>query len=255
MAERKGLVTTATAVILAGGKGTRIAGLYSGLPKPLIPIGGRPFLEWLTAWVTGQGIRDIVYSTGYRAEQVEGWVRSLNKPVNLRLICRSDNTALGTGGALINCLDLCSPTILVLNGDSLLVTELAPLFDLLTNEVDGVLLGLSVPDISRFGSLEIDSKGMLRGFYEKTKSGRGMINGGVYLFRKEQFTSFPRQTPISIEYDILPAMLKSGARLKVYQVNEARFLDIGTPDALAQAENFIASNRACFSGTLLQNQL
>ncbi len=231
-----------TAVVLAGGRGTRIASLYPDLPKPLIPARGEPFLHWVTAWLATQGVRDVVYSTGYLGEQIENWVASLESTSEVRLRCRRETKALGTGGGIINCLDLCADTVLALNGDSMLIADLGPFFARFDETgVDGVLLGLHVEDAARYGTIDIDMQGFLRAFAEK-RSGPGIINGGVYLLRRDIFDRFPRSEAVSMEYDVLPQLAASGARLAVHVVSDAPFLDIGTPESVALAENFIAAN-------------
>ena len=178
-----------TAVILAGGKGTRIAALYPNTPKPMIPVVGHPFLHWVTAWVVGQGIRDVVYSVGHLAEQIQAWVTGLEHLPGVRLRYRGERVPLGTGGGALNCLDLCAESVLVLNGDSLVLVDIEPAFARFRGEdLDGIIIATEVPDASRYGSLETDDAGLLCGFHEK-RSGRGLINCGVYLFRHQLLES------------------------------------------------------------------
>src|SRR4051794_7728791 len=92
-------------VILAGGKGTRLSGLFPDLPKPLVPVAGRPFLYWLTRWISSHGPQHFVYSTGYMADQIEDWSADGSMP-EIDRICRRESEPLGTGGGLLNCLDL-----------------------------------------------------------------------------------------------------------------------------------------------------
>lgn len=236
-----------TAVVLAGGRGTRIAGLYPDLPKPLIPACGEPFLYWVSAWLATQGVRDIVYSTGYLGEKIERWVGTLKPAEGVRLRCRREETALGTGGGIINCLDLCSDVVLALNGDSMVVADLAPMLDVLSaGKADGVLMGLEIEDASRFGTMEMDERGYLREFAEK-RPGHGVINGGVYLMKRTLFDGFPADAPVSMEYDVLPTLIAKGVRLAVHVIKDASFLDIGTPESVGLAEGFIAGNRRSFA--------
>ena len=236
-----------TAVVLAGGRGTRIASLYPDLPKPLIPACGEPFLHWVSAWLGTQGVRDIVYSTGYRGEQIEEWVAGLDPAPGLRLRCRREATALGTGGGILNCLDLCSDNVLALNGDSMLVADIAPMLNLLSEgQADGVLMGLEVSEAGRFGSMVVDEAGKLCEFSEK-RPGPGIINGGVYLMRRRLFEGFPHDVPVSMEYDILPGLLARGEKLAVHVIKDASFIDIGTPESVVLAEDFIVQNRSYFA--------
>jgi D-glycero-alpha-D-manno-heptose 1-phosphate guanylyltransferase len=100
-----------------------------------------------------------------------------------------------------------------------------------------VLLGVEVQDASRYGSLAADAAGRLLGFAEK-RPGRAVINAGVYLLRRRMFNWFPPQRPLSMETDVFPSLLARGARLHV-ETARAPFLDIGTPESLAQAESFL----------------
>mgnify|MGYP003347890137 CR=1 FL=1 len=88
-------------VVLAGGKGTRLRGLFPDVPKPLVPVAGQPFLYWLTNWIAAHGPRHFVFSTGYMAEQIEAWARDGQMPGIERSCCREE-VPLGTGGGLLN---------------------------------------------------------------------------------------------------------------------------------------------------------
>ena len=237
-----------TAVILAGGRGTRIADLYPNLPKPLIPAAGRPFLHWVTAWIAAQDITSVVYSTGYLGEQIEDWMACSSDFPALRRSCCREAQPLGTGGAVIACLPQCGPWLLVLNGDSLILTELAQaIANCIASGCDGMLLGTPVDDAARYGALHVDSQGLLAGFHEK-QPGNGLINAGVYLLRAALLADLPSGVPMSIEREVLPRMISSGARLQVRSV-AAPFLDIGTPETAGKASDFIASNQAAFART------
>ncbi len=228
-----------TAVVLAGGKGTRIAGLYPDVPKPMIPVAGRPFLHWVTAWLVENEIDDIVYLIGHLARTIESWVAAQDKTwPGTRLRTVAEAVPLGTGGAVRACLDLCDPWVLVLNGDSLVKTDLAPVRRRVADEsLDGAIVGVPMTDTSRYGTLDIDGKGRLRGFFEK-RPGSGVINGGVYLLKRDLLARFPTGSPMSMEVDVIPGLLVQGARLAV-AVSERPFLDIGTPESVVLADEFI----------------
>jgi len=107
------------------------------------------------------------------------------------------------------------------------------------------LLGVRVPDASRFGTLKTDEHSRLLGFSEK-RPGAGLVNGGVYLFRRAALARFPAQRPLSIEYDVFPALVLQNANIKVVSC-DAPFLDIGTESTLAQAGVFIEQHREWFA--------
>jgi len=240
-------MSSCLAVVLAGGLGTRIRHLLPELPKPLAPVAGRPFLEWVVRYLHRQGVQRIVLSTGYFSDKVEQFAGELGIP-GLDIACIQEAVPMGTAGGFLNALngsgDDFSDT-LVLNGDSLVLAEIAPLLRALDDgETDGALLGVRVADTARFGTIDFDDGGFLRGFAEK-RSGAGLVNGGVYLFRRVVVARFPDARPLSFEYDVFPALLAGGARIRVVPC-DAPFLDIGTEESLAQAGAFIVGNMKWF---------
>ena len=233
-----------TAIILAGGRGTRLGDLYPDLPKPLIQVCGKPFLHWITGWVAAQGETRLVFSVGYLAEKIAGWAgeEAEDRP-GLDLEVIKEDTPLGTGGAAVFCAarikDEC---YLILNGDSFIATELRPAYDRLADdaELDGIVVAVAVDDTSRYGSLDIGEDGVLKGFYEK-HPGHGYINAGIYLLRRDLLDVFQSGTALSIEHDCFPRWIADERRIGVLRA-DAPFLDIGTPESLALAESFIADH-------------
>ena len=248
---KRGLVlNNVIAVVLAGGFGTRIKDLLPHLPKPLAPVAGQPFLGWVLTYLQRQGLTQMLISTGYQAEAIAAYAQTQPLP-DLQLACYPETEPLGTAGGFINAVQRSTETPqiwLVLNGDSLVMTDLAPLLAYLEDDtVEGVILGVTVEDASRYGSLVFDETGTLLKFAEK-QAGQGVINGGVYLFRHRLLQNWllqpwTQQIPLSFEYDIFPQLLAQKVSLKVHPVT-APFLDIGTPASLAQAESFIQTTFA-----------
>ncbi len=237
-----------TAVVLAGGFGTRIRHLLGDLPKPMAPVNGRPFVEWIARYLAAQEIRDVILSTGHLAETVEKHFAP--QPVeNLRITCVPETSPLGTGGGFLHAARQAKKrpaAWLVLNGDSLALAPLGKFFSSLDGpETAGAILGVRVPDASRFGTVSQNAAGELSGFNEK-RPGAGIINAGIYLFRDRTIESFPQKSPLSFETEVFPALLRDGVRLKTV-VSDAPFLDIGTPESLLQAEDFITRNLIRFS--------
>ncbi len=229
------------AVILAGGYGTRVKHLLPNLPKPMAPVAGKPFLEWILRYLQQQGIQQSLLATGYLGEVIEEHFRS--QPVEeMEVVCYRETQPLGTAGGFLNAVRQAaiSPQAwLVVNGDSLVVAkieEMSAYFD--DPSIDAVILGVSLDNASRYGSLITDERGKLVSFAEK-REGSGIINGGVYLFRHNLLEKFPQSLALSFEYEVFPSLLAQNTYIKV-QAIEAPFLDIGTPESLSQAEAFIA---------------
>ena len=236
-----------TAVILAGGFGRRIRHLLPDLPKPMAPVNGKPFLEWVVCYLAAQKIRHVILSTGHLADSIAGHFQT--QPVTgVKVICVPETKPLGTAGGFLNAIQGVAERPegwLVLNGDSLAPAPLAEMFQSLDNpDWDGAILGVPVANASRFGTISQNASGELTGFNEK-KPGAGVINAGVYLFRASAIGSFPDGTPLSFETDVFPALIAGNVRLKVC-VTDAPFLDIGTPESLPLAEEFIRRNAGFF---------
>jgi NDP-sugar pyrophosphorylase family protein len=237
-----------TAVILAGGLGTRVQHLLPGVPKPMAPVAGRPFLEWVVRYLAKQGVNRTVISTGYLTGIVERHFQTQPVPgVNVQ--CVSEPEPLGTAGGFLQAVRSAGqppPAWLVLNGDSLVFANLqsavAPFAD---PAVSGVIVGRTVPDASRYGALAMGPSGELLRFEEK-RPGAGVINTGIYLLRHSLLAEFPAPSPLSFERDVFPVLIARGFRLQTV-VTDAPFLDIGTPESLPQAEGFIRENNAEFA--------
>ncbi|WP_267383580.1 nucleotidyltransferase family protein [Cyanobacterium sp. uoEpiScrs1] len=232
-----------TSVILAGGHGTRVKHLLPKVPKPMASVADKPFLEWILRYLKSQKITQNILSTGYLSEIIEAHFQSQPIP-DIEVYCCQEKQPLGTAGGFLNGvkqLNISPDAWLVMNGDSLVVAQFNEMVSYLDDyKVDGVILGVSTEDTSRYGSLVIDEQGNLISFAEKCK-GSGIINCGVYLFRHQILEEFPSRLPLSFEYDIFPVLLKKKMLIKVHQI-KAPFLDIGTPETLPKAEAFILEN-------------
>ena len=232
----------ANVIILAGGRGTRVSALYPDIPKPMIPVEGSPFIEWVIQYFMGQNLRRFVISLGHLSPAAEEYFKQ--RPFDGAVITTlSEPVSLGTGGALLlaqQAIPSCDPLI-VSNGDSLILVDLSCAWNMLEKPwVDGVILGVRSEDTSRYGALKIDSGGLLLAFHEK-QTGRGLINAGIYFFKRRLLTHFPKKTPLSLENEVFPALLQNGAKILAWPC-EAPFLDIGTPQGVREAEAFIKRN-------------
>ncbi len=239
--------TDTRVVILAGGFGTRIKHLLQDIPKPMAPVAGRPFVEWVIRWFSHHGFSDFYLSTGYLAEVIDRHFQTQPVP-GAKVSCVPETDPLGTAGGFLNCVshipEAKQSSWIVANGDSLVFTDPRPLVALLEGGADAALLGLEMEDASRYGTLGISSGSALSAFQEK-RPGFGIINAGVYAFSSNTVKAMPPQRPASFELDIFPT-IAAGGRAKVHTV-KAPFLDIGTPASLAQAEEFISSHLSLFN--------
>lgn len=238
-----------TAVVLAGGLGTRLRKLCPNTPKPLVPVLGRPFLDWLLIYLRACGFRRAVISTGYRANQFAPYHGEQRIP-GLDLSTVEEIEALGTAGGFCHAVESrkLDNNLLALNGDSLVLAPLQPILqDFARRPADAAIVAVAVEDSARYGTLDLDARGWVRGFHEK-RAGAGVVNAGMYLFRERVVARFPKRRPLSFESEVFPHLLATGSRVRAYPCARP-FLDIGTPEALASAPGFLHSH---FDGFLRQ---
>jgi phosphoheptose isomerase len=225
------------AVILAGGKGTRLAEVVSDLPKPMAEVAGRPFLEWLLLSLRQQGVRRLVLSTGHLADRLQRHCGD-GSQWDLEIRYSHEEAPLGTGGAIRQALrHLEGERFFVLNGDSFCPASLFSLFaQHARHDARATMWLAEMADCARYGQVELDA-GMVTAFREKAAgAGPGLVNAGVYLFERDVFEPLPEGRPISLEREVLPELVCNG----LYGVRGAEpLLDIGTPDSYREAQTVL----------------
>lgn len=218
------------AIILAGGLGTRLRPCVDNLPKPLAPIGGKPFLRYLLDYLYANGVTRAVISTGYLAEAVEEFIGKSHRGMVVDY-CREDSP-LGTGGAIKKALAMCrEDCVLALNGDSYFNVDL---FEMKAfHEASGCPLTLAAKEVEcaeRSGFLTCEN-GRLSGFREKGVKASGLINGGVYFMKRNLLDGIAEEK-FSFEKQILESgMFPVG----VYE-SGGYFIDIGIPENYKKAQ-------------------
>ena len=225
-----------TAVILAGGLGTRLRKAVSNQPKVMAEINGKPFLYYVLDQLAEIDIKRVVISTGYMADKIEEIIGFSYK--DLKVDYSWEESPLGTGGALkLAGQSISTKYCLVMNGDSYTEFDAISLF--LTckqKNASIVLLVKLVSDTSRFGTIQMNEQNEIVKFVEKEDStGAGFINAGVYIMKTSAIQKIPDKTPCSLEYNFFPSML--GKNIYGHKT-KGNFIDIGTPESYAQAEAF-----------------
>jgi D-glycero-D-manno-heptose 1,7-bisphosphate phosphatase len=233
------------AVLLVGGRGTRLGALTADTPKPLLPVAGRPFLSHLVERLAAQGFRELLLLTGYLASEFEA-VRADWGGRGVTVTCRVESEPAGTGGALHLALPDLAPEFLLLNGDSLFAIDLADFAaPPLPSGIDArlALRAMSVAD--RYGTVQLE-QGRIVGFQPRTPGGGpGLINGGVYRLRRDA-VALLSSFPCSLEADIFPKLATAG-RLEG-RVFDGYFLDIGIPADFARAQADFAPGGQAVNG-------
>lgn len=227
-----------TAAILAGGLGTRLRSVVKDRPKVLAEIGGCPFLGYLLDQLAVSGLRTVVLCTGYLGEQIRD--RFGDSYGKLGIIYSQEASPLGTAGALRLALPLLnSASVLVMNGDSFCDINFNAFLDWHCGHRAEVTLALvKMADSMRYGQVRVSTDGAVLSFEEKSSRGDpGWVNAGIYLLTRSFIQTIPENRAISLEREIFSGWVGRG--LYGYQT-EGRFLDIGTPEAYAEAERFFA---------------
>jgi NDP-sugar pyrophosphorylase family protein len=225
-----------TAVILAGGMGTRLRQVVSDRPKVMAEINGKPFLYYVLDQLAEVDIKRVVISTGYMADKIEEVIGFSYK--GLKVDYSWEESPLGTGGALkLAGQSISMKYCLVMNGDS--YTEFDPVSLFRSHKQKNasiVLLAKMVPGTSRFGTIQMNEQNEIIRFMEKgeTTDSR-LINAGVYIMKTSALQKIPEKIPCSLEYDFFPFMI--GKNIYGYEA-EGKFIDIGTPESYSQAEKF-----------------
>jgi D-glycero-alpha-D-manno-heptose 1-phosphate guanylyltransferase len=224
---------TQEAIILAGGRGTRLAGAIGDLPKPMAPIAGRPFLEWQLDTLERRGIARVILSVGHRREVVERHFGA--RYGTLAVDYAREEAPLGTGGAVVAAMALVrGEAAFVLNGDTFIR---APLAELESQRGCAIaVLAARVADASRFGTVAI-ADGRITAFREKAAVGAGLVNSGVYWIAKRALDGLAARGPFSLERDFMEPRVAELAMCVV--VTDEPFVDIGVPEALAEASTVI----------------
>jgi mannose-1-phosphate guanylyltransferase len=223
------------AVVLVGGKGSRLRPLTLSAAKPMLPTAGVPYLEHLLSRIRVAGIRHVVLGTSYRAETFEDYFGD-GSEFGLDLEYVVEDEPLGTGGGIRNVYDrLRHDHAMVFNGDVLSGVDLrAVLQTHIECRADVTLHLVRVPDPRAFGCVPTDDDGRVLGFLEKTdEPPTDQINAGCYVFRREVIAGIPQGVSVSVERDTFPALLTAGATV-VGHIDAGYWLDLGSPMAYVQ---------------------
>jgi D-glycero-alpha-D-manno-heptose 1-phosphate guanylyltransferase len=221
------------AIVLAGGFGTRLRARVSDVPKPMAPIAGRPFLEYVLDRLDSAGCQRVVLATGYLSAVIEAHFGSSYRSMSVAYSV--ETTPLGTGGAVLKALlQMPDEPTLVMNGDTWLDMDPAGFvaWARARAPADAVLLR-RVDDVSRFGCVELDGERITR-FGEKSASGPGLINAGFYWLHRASFSRWAFPETFSLENDFFQAHL---AELDLRgTITEGAFIDIGVPAEYDRAQ-------------------
>ncbi|TDH48264.1 NDP-sugar synthase [Mycobacterium eburneum] len=218
------------AVVLVGGKGTRLRPLTLSAPKPMLPTAGLPFVTHLLSRIAAAGIEHVVLSTSYQPGVFEAEFGDGSK-LGLQIEYVTEAEPLGTGGGIANVADkLRHDTAMVFNGDVLSGADLGQLLDYHHgNDADLTLHLVRVGDPRAFGCVPTEN-GRVTAFLEKTQDPpTDQINAGCYVFNRAIIDRIPRGRAVSVEREVFPALLSDGITMCGY-VDASYWRDMGTPE-------------------------
>jgi len=231
------------AVILVGGEGTRLRPLTSSVPKPMVPVLNKPFLEHVFKHLHNHGIRDIVLALCYLPDNIQSYFGN-GSGFGINLTYVVEDFPLGTAGAVKNVSDYIDSTFLVLNGDVYTDLDITSMVALHKDRGAVATIALTpVEDPSAYGVVDTDSDGRVKSFIEKPKreeAPTNMINAGTYVLEPDVLRHVEPQTFCMFENFLFPLLLDTGELVYAYP-SDAYWIDIGTPEKYASLNHHLLS--------------
>ena len=230
------------ALILAGGEGTRLRPLTYTVPKPVLPLAGRPHIAYVIDWLVDHGVNDVIISCGFLAEGMRNVLADLEPGVQIRYAEEPD--ARGTAGAIRFAEEMLAERFLVLNGDVHCDLDLTALKEQHRRTEARATIALHpVSDPTGYGLVHRHRGGEITEFLEKPEPAQidtDEINAGTYLLERSVLDQIPADRAVSIEREVFPKLIGKGLygiRLQGY------WIDIGTPERFLEANWDILERR------------
>lgn len=227
------------AVILIGGKGTRLRPLTINTPKAIVPVLNRPFLEHMLRYLKGHGVAEVILALNYLPETVRERLGD-GSHLGVRIVYVIEEPALGTAGAVKNAEAYLDETFFVLNGDMVTSIDLTEMFKLHRQAAPKASIALiPVANPSIYGVVETDERHMVKRFLEKPGPDQittNLINAGIYILEPEVLADIPAATYTMFENYVFPKLLETGQPVLGYP-SSAYWLDIGAPDKYLAANH------------------
>jgi NDP-sugar pyrophosphorylase family protein len=234
------------AILLAGGKGTRLRPLTIHTPKPIVPIFERPFLHYqLDLLKQVPEIDQVILSLNYQPRRIEEiFGDGSDRGIGIRYVV--EPAPLGTGGAVRYAGEALDGSVVVFNGDVLTEIDLAEVIALhRERKAKATIVLTPVANPSAYGLVETDARGNVLRFLEKPKPDEitcNTINAGVYVLEPDTFERIPKDTPWSIERSFFPSLIERGETFVAY-VYGGYWIDIGTSEKYTQVHRDIMDGR------------
>jgi mannose-1-phosphate guanylyltransferase len=230
------------ALVLAGGEGTRLRPLTLSVPKPVMPLAGRPFLTFMLDWLGRHGVDEAILSCGFLSDAVEQVLGNEHDGIALSYVVEKE--PLGTAGPvrLAAELGLVEDRLLVLNGDALSDIDLTA--EVAQHESTGAAATLAlvpVEDTSSYGAVPTAPDGQVEAFLEKMENPpTNRINAGAYVLERSVVERIPPGHAM-FETDVFPRLV--GERLYGFDAAGSYWIDIGTPERYLEATYDLLAGR------------
>lgn len=242
MPKTQGVAKESQAVILAGGLGTRMRPITETIPKPMILVAGKPFLQWQLELLRDGGMDRALLLVGYLGEQIEEYFGD-SKKFRIPVGYSYEPTPLGTGGALKNAEAKLQDWFVLVNGDTYLAIDYEKLVrDFAEAECTAMIVAYEKPSAARAnvpasglpGNLGVGPDGIVTAYRKLGPEGLNHIDAGVILLKKEILASLPAGRKCSLEEEIYPHLIASG-EMRAW-ITRVPFYDMGSPAGLAALE-------------------
>lgn len=217
-------------VVLAGGLGTRLQPVLNDLPKPLAPVGDKCFMELRLNTFKEYGLVDFTLCLHYMPGKIMEYFGDGSK-FGLKINYSIEEKSMGTGGAIGLLRNHLSETFCAINADTCMDLDIQDcIAEHRKSHAIATMVIARVENLSRFGRIELDQDGRIKGFYEKDESlsGSGYINAGFYVFEPGIFDYIPENRSVSLEKEVFPALFEKEEKVNSYPFVE-NFFDIGIP--------------------------
>jgi D,D-heptose 1,7-bisphosphate phosphatase len=226
------------AIILAGGLGTRLRSVVSDVPKPMAPVNGEPFLNYILDELNYYNFNHVILCVGYKKEVIMDYYKDSYK--NIKISYSIEEESLGTGGAIKKAMSLAlDDMVFVLNGDTIFKVDFNKIKE--SNKIS--IACKYMEDFDRYGEVKIKDS-IIQSFEEKCHVDKGYINGGIYYLPKNIFDKFELPHKFSLEADFFTPYMKE-LGITAYMTN-SYFLDIGIPSDYSKAQDDFKKKKALF---------
>lgn len=237
------------ALILAGGKGTRLRPLTVYTPKPVVPVMNRPFLLYQIEILAKAGVTDVVLSLSYQPDKIEDLLGD-GSDHGVRLTYITEPSPMGTGGAYRFAADYLTEATIVLNGDILTDLDISKLVEFHQKNGSTATLAIKqVDDPTAYGLVETDAEARIVRFLEKPRSEDAQeikvntINAGIYVLEPSILDLIPAGETRSFEYDVFPAILEKKLPFLGFPMEKTYWRDLGNPKSYLEAHHDFLGGR------------